>query len=125
MPLKVDSLPPDCRGEIHKLDLHGAKVNLIYSDKGTMRGGDVHPNTQHGVVLSGKVCVRTPYCLRFYGPGDHFTVEAGVPHLYSYHEPTIQLEWWSGPFSAVYHKPYRDQVEASMREGTGRVPPKG
>jgi hypothetical protein len=112
--LKVDSLPPDCRGEIHKLELAGAKVNLIYSDKGTLRGGDVHPNTQYGAILTGRVSIETPFCLRFYGPGDTILIPAGVPHLYHYHLPTVQLEWWSGEFSAFYHKPYRDQVEASM-----------
>jgi len=111
----------DSRGEILNLDFHGQKVNLVFSKAGSYRSGDVHPNVQRDVVLSGAAAVRrldeTSDWERTYSPGRGFSIRARVPHLFYFPKDTAMLEWWDGPFSAEYYEPYRKIVRESMEAG--------
>lgn len=109
----------DERGSIEQLELHGAEFNLLYSKKGALRSGDVHPNTQFDLILKGKVQVRMKRGEReeiiTAQPNELLAIPAGVPHLFEFLEDCVMIEWWDGPFQAEYYAPYRDLVEQKMR----------
>lgn len=117
--LTVTALPRDVRGEIAQVEFWGQKFNMLYSKKGSLRGGDLHPVTQFGFIIDG--CVRVhrnefpPVWL--YSNGHFITIEPGVAHLYEYLADTVMLEWWDGPFSAEYYPPFREIVEECLRGG--------
>ena len=132
---KHDRLPPDARGTIDKLEVSGVKFNVIFSKAGTYRSGDVHPNTQYDLVLSGQAEItqraaeawearnlasRTTCWLghtvdewtSVLLPGEKCVIPKGHPHLFYFPVDTVMLEWWDGPFDATYYEPYRKIVEA-------------
>jgi len=51
----VPSIFVDDRGDIHRLRCGGQRINLLFSKKGVMRSGYLHPHAMHDVVVSGQV----------------------------------------------------------------------
>ena len=51
----VPSIYVDDRGDIHRLRVGGQRINLLFSKKGVMRSGYLHPHTMHDVVITGQV----------------------------------------------------------------------
>jgi len=102
----------DERGKIIKT---GKDVNLIFTKKGAMRSGDVHPNIQYDYIISGEVTVKrleNKYEMtETFLAGDTIVIKPNIPHLFIFNEETEMLEWWSGKFECKYYKPYRDIVE--------------
>jgi len=62
----VPSIYVDDRGDIHRLRVGGRRVNLLFSKKGVMRSGYLHPHAMHDVVIAGKVEV---WCVLLEGYG--------------------------------------------------------
>ena len=121
-PSKGDLSSPvfrDGRGEIHRLEIGGTKLNMLFSKAGVLRSGDVHKNTQFGFVFSG--LVRVWYwrdgqkSFVEYGPNAFIKIEPSVPHMYEYLEDTVNAEWWDGPFKAWFFRPLREIVEGKRR----------
>mmetsp|Transcript_13846 Transcript_13846/g.19835 ORF Transcript_13846/g.19835 Transcript_13846/m.19835 type:complete len:199 (+) Transcript_13846:98-694(+) len=120
------SVYADDRGEIHNVRVGGKRVNLLYSRKGVMRSGDVHTNTQHDFLFSGKAQV---WCLaqngqtirKIYGPYEYVAIPPYVPHVFEFLEDTVMAEWWDEPFRAWYYIPYRNVVESSFHCNLGRL----
>ena len=125
----VPSVYVDDRGDIHRLRVGHKRINLLYSKKGVMRSGYLHPNTTHDFVINGKVEVwrLTPTQTEktIYGPCEHFEIAPYVPHILNFLEDTSLLEWWSHGAETqcwVYH-PYRKIIDiqnANLNKGVGR-----
>lgn len=122
MALKVDSLPLDCRGEIHQLVLRGVQVNLIFSRKGSLRSGDIHPNDQYDYIIKGRAIIQVGDHIREKHGGNEIRVPANVPHLFTFTEDTWMLEWWDGPFEAEYYEPFRHFVNEYLKAHNGEIP---
>ena len=96
------------------------RVNVLYTQAGHLRSGDLHPNVQCDFIFSGKVKVWT---LGTDGYTDIRTLEKhslikiprGVPHVFEFVEDTVMAEWWEPQgFQAWFYKPYRDIVNKCM-----------
>lgn len=113
----VPSVLKDARGEIHNLEIGGARFNVLVSKAGSMRSGDVHRWPQLDAIFSGCVQVTTREdgkdIVRTYGGGDHILIPAHIPHMFRFVNDTVMAEFWLGPFDARYYRPYRAQVDAS------------
>jgi len=110
----------DDRGEINKLDIKGTRVNLLYTKKGALRSGDIHPNNQFNVILSGEIEITyrkgNKDVKEIKKPNELIMTPAGVPHLFKFTKDTVLLEWWDGPFKAEYYAPYRKFVDESLKK---------
>lgn len=113
-PVAVSVLPPDSRGYIAVLKASGAQFNVLFTRKGALRGGDVHPNEQLNYILKGVMRIVTPRKARNLTAGDSNFIPKGVPHYFKALEDCVMIEWWDGPFSCTYYPPYRKMVEASL-----------
>jgi hypothetical protein len=119
-PIPVPSVYIDERGEIHNFRIHDKRINLIYSRKGVMRSGDIHKNSQHDFVFSGKVEVKTlssdgSTTSQLYGPYTYIHIPPYVPHIFNFVDDTIMAEWWEPePFYSWYYLPYRKTVQDSF-----------
>ncbi len=106
----------DKRGTIQHLNIEGQKLNIVFTKKGNLRGGDLHKNTQFNFIFSGKVEVTTREGINdiktIYQTNDLIRVEPNIPHVFNFLEDTLLAEWWDGPFDAWYFKPYRSIVES-------------
>ena len=51
----VPSIYVDDRGDIHRLRVGGQRINLLFSKKGVMRSGYLHPHVMQDVVIRGQV----------------------------------------------------------------------
>jgi len=117
-PLKVEAFS-DVRGEIHKLALAGAKVNLLFSRAMSVRSGDWHECRQFDMVLSGEVEVQYGLYdrskIKVLRPGELLVIPPRVPHLVRFQKDTVMLEWWDRAFKAKYYRPYRQEVEKNFK----------
>lgn len=111
----VNPLQKDGRGEIRRFDINGAKFNIIYTKAGALRSGDVHPNKQFDIILSGEVEItikKEDKDLMIKKVSNEFVmIEPEVPHLFKFIKDTVMIEWWDGPFQVKYYEPYRKYVE--------------
>jgi hypothetical protein len=122
-PVPVPSIYRDERGEIHNLKIGDQRLNILHTKAGVMRSGDLHVDTQHDFVFSGKVRVwsmnengiteRTVY-----GPNQYIAIPPYVPHIFEFLEDTVIAEWWDRPFHSWFYQPYRNIVEASFHATT-------
>jgi hypothetical protein len=105
----------DERGEIRRIVLAGAKVNVLHTRSGFLRSGDLHPNTQFDVLLSGEAELLTlengEQITRKLIPNVFVAIRPYVPHLFRFTEDTVMLEWWDGPFECFYYRPFRAMIE--------------
>ena len=112
----------------------GKRINILRTTKGSMRSGDLHPNTQCSFVFEGSIEVWIPQAdgstKKFtLGPRDYFEVPPYVPHVESFLEDTIHAEWWeaddmtgSQGFRHWFYAPYRRLVDLSFEWGHGDKP---
>jgi hypothetical protein len=122
-PIPVPSIYRDERGEIHNLKIRDERLNLLFSKAGVKRSGDLHVDTQHDFVFSGKVRVwimnengiteKTDY-----GPNQYIAIPPYVPHIFEFLEDTVIAEWWDRPFHAWFYQPYRRIVQESFQATT-------
>ena len=121
--IPVPSVYMDSRGQIHNVLVGQKRINLLYTNAGVMRSGDIHRNTQHDFVFSGKVEVWTlqkdgSTDKRIYGPYEYIHVPPLVPHIFHFLQDTVMAEWWEPePFQAWFYTPYRQLVEESFVSG--------
>ncbi len=54
--------------------------------------------------------------IRKYGPNELITILPNIPHLFEAIKDTTMIEYWEKKFEAKYYKPYRDIIDASMKE---------
>lgn len=130
--IPTPSIYTDERGEIHNIKANDKRINILYTKKGYLRSGDLHPNEQCDFIFSGKVKIWTlqsdgstkitDYCAH-----DFISIPRGVPHVFEFVEDTVMAEWWEPPgFQAWFYKPYRDIVNKKiMGEGGGNGRRKG
>ncbi len=123
MGIPTPSIYSDNRGEIHNIKVNNDKrINILYTKRGYLRSGDLHPNTQCDFVFSGKLRVWTleddgSTKITNYGAHDFITIPRAVPHVFEFVEDTVLAEWWEPPgFQAWFYKPYRDIVNRKMKE---------
>ncbi len=114
----------DVRGEIHRIEAGGFKVNLLFTKRGFMRSGDLHKNIQFDFIYSGKVEIWTREGNRdvkkVYGKNQFIELPPGIPHLCKLWEDCVMAEWWDGPFKAWYYKPYRAIIDEQFKSMTGK-----
>lgn len=110
----VPSIFNDDRGEIHRVRVGHRRMNLLFSKKGVMRSGYLHPHVMKDFVVSGSVELWTlgqnATNKTIHKAGEYFTLDPYVPHILHFLEDTISLEFWDGPFSCWYYHPYRRVV---------------
>jgi len=79
--------------------------------KGFGRGGDVHPNKQHTMVLVGKVEYRIKYHdgenKGVLQSGEKITIPENHPHIFISLIDSILFEWREGTYEFEYYGPYR------------------
>ena len=105
----------DSRGEIRRFDFGGAKFNVLFTKKGALRSGDVHPMRQFDIILKGKFEITMRQGNKNVkitkGANEFVVIPPNTPHLFEALENTVAIEWWDGPFSVEYYEPYRKLVE--------------
>lgn len=110
----------DVRGSIHRLEIAGHKLNLLFTREGFMRSGDLHKISQFDFVFSGSLELwlrkGTTDEKRIWGPNSFIEIPPHTPHLFNFLEDTLMAEWWDGPFEAWYYKPYRDIIDAQFQK---------
>lgn len=141
--IPTPSIYYDGRGEIHNISVNenndavlqsspGGKdrrLNILYTNKGVMRSGDLHPNVQCDFVFAGSVQVWTldkdgSTKKTIYGPKQYIEIPPYVPHVFNFLEDTVMAEWWEGRdgtssnFRAWFYKPYRCIVDESFTSST-------
>ena len=119
----VPSVVRDARGEVHNLRIGGFRFNVLVSEKNTLRSGDVHRNDQLDMIFSGHVRVTTREhghdVVREYKDGDFLVIPAHTPHIFRFLSKTVMAEWWTDEvFEARYFRPYREEVDAALKEAT-------
>ena len=120
MGIPTPSIYTDDRGEIHNIKANDKRINILYTKKGYLRSGDLHPNEQFDFIFSGKIKIWTLQsdgCTKItnYGANDFIRIPRGVPHVFEFVEDTVLAEWWDPPgFQAWFYKPYRDIVNEMM-----------
>lgn len=125
MGIPTPSIYTDDRGEIHNIKANDKRINILYTKKGYLRSGDLHPNEQCDFIFSGKVNIWTLQSdgrtkVTYYGAHDFIKIPRGVPHVFEFVEDTVLAEWWEPPgFQAWFYKPYRDIVNKTM--GVGNI----
>lgn len=112
----VPSIYVDDRGDIHRLRVGGKRINLLYSVKGVMRSGYLHPHVMHDTVISGSVEVwtlaPTGTVKTVYEQYQHFEIAPYVPHILYFLQDTVIAEWWHAPdFQCWYYHPYRKIID--------------
>ncbi len=118
--IPTSSIYTDERGEIHNIKANNKRINILYTKKGYLRSGDLHPNEQCDFIFSGKVKIWTLQSdgstkITSYGAHDFISIPRGVPHVFEFVEDTVMAEWWEPPgFQAWFYKPYRDIVNRKM-----------
>jgi len=117
----VPSVVPDARGAVHNLQVGGFRFNVLVSEAGTLRSGDVHKADQLDMVFEGRVRVRTREygrdVDREYSAGQLIIIPANVPHIFTSVTRSVMAEWWrSGEFETRYYQPYRRVVDAALKE---------
>lgn len=121
--IPTPSIYTDDRGEIHNIKANDKRINILYTRKGYLRSGDLHPNEQCDFIFSGKVKIWTLQSdgrtkITTYGAHDFICIPRGVPHVFEFVEDTVLAEWWEPPgFQAWFYKPYRDIVNETMGVG--------
>lgn len=126
-PIPVPSIYRDDRGEIHNMKIGVKRLNLLYTKAGVMRSGDLHVDTQHDFVFSGKVRVwiMNEHGITektVHGPKQYLAISPYVPHVFEFLEDTVIAEWWDRPFHSWFYQPYRRIVEASFQASTTATP---
>jgi hypothetical protein len=105
----------DKRGEIHRLEIGGSKLNILFSRKGVKRSGDLHSTAQYDFIFSGKVQIwyhkEGKDLKKIFGPNSFIEIPPYIPHLFVFLQNTLMAEWWDGEFKAWYFKPYRNIIE--------------
>ena len=119
----VPSTVRDARGEVHNLRIGGFRFNILVSEKGTLRSGDVHRNDQLDMIFSGHVQVTTREngvdVVREYKGGDFLVIPAHTPHIFHFLKHTVMAEWWTDEvFECRYYRPYREKVDAALHAAT-------
>lgn len=118
--IPTPSIYIDERGEIHNIKANDKRINILFTKKGYLRSGDLHPNEQCDFIFSGKVKIWTLQSdgstkITSYGAHDFISIARGVPHVFEFVEDTVMAEWWEPPgFQAWFYKPYRDVVNRKM-----------
>lgn len=115
----VPSVFSDARGQVHNVRFGGFRFNVLVSEPGTLRSGDVHRADQLDMIFEGLVRVTTREngrdVEREYGAGDLVIVPANTPHIFKAVNRTVMAEWWrGGSFEARYYRPYRKQVDEDL-----------
>ena len=115
---KIELFYSDERGEIYHLVMNKKRISLLHTNKGCLRGADIHPHKQFDVVLKGKITfierwevgkVTTPLKV-----GDCITIKEGNPHYFESMTDSWVLEWWDGAFKSEYYEPYRRKVRSAI-----------
>ena len=126
--IPTPSIYYDDRGEIHNVKLNNQhRINILYTNSGYLRSGDIHPNTQCDFIFSGSVKVWTlsnidgSTITTTYGKHEFIKIPRGVPHVFEFIEDTVMAEWWEDPsgFECWFYKPYRDIVNKCMKGSCG------
>ena len=118
--IPTPSIYTDERGEIHNIKANDKRINILYTKKGYLRSGDLHPNTQCDFIFSGCVKIWTLQSdgstkITTYGKHDFICIPKAVPHVFEFVEDTVLAEWWEPQgFQAWFYKPYRDVVNKKM-----------
>jgi mannose-6-phosphate isomerase-like protein (cupin superfamily) len=121
MELTIQKSHEDERGAIFKLMMDGEHVtNILFTKAGYLRAGDLHPHDQFDFVLCGEVEItRKEDLVELFcsiKPNEVLKIPAGQPHIFRSETDSLVIERWNGPFECTYYKPYRDRVEAQMKE---------
>lgn len=118
-PVDVPSVYEDARGSIHNLLVGAKRINLLSTEAGVMRSGDIHATTQHDFVFAGQVEVWTlqpngTTLKQAYAANQYIAIPPYTPHIFNFIESTVMAEWWDDKFYAWFYRPHRDLVEASF-----------
>ena len=116
----------DCSGNRHDLP---ERINILYTQEGVMRSGDIHANFQCDFILAGSVEVWTlqkdgSTKKVTYGPKQYVEIPPFTPHIFNFVSDTVMAEWWEGrgssssEFRAWFYSPYRSIVEQSYRQSS-------
>lgn len=123
-PVPTPSTYTDGRGEIHNILAGNKRINILYTNAGVARSGDIHLNTQHDFVFEGLVQVwflekNGETIKRTYGPYEYIRVPPLVPHVFHFLQDSVIAEWWEPePFQAYFYTPYRRIVEESFSDSS-------
>ena len=120
----------DCSGNRHNLP---ERINILYTQEGVMRSGDIHANYQCDFVFAGSVEVWTlqkdgSTKKATYGPKQYVEIPPFTPHIFNFVKGTVMAEWWEGrgpsssEFRAWFYSPYRSIVEQSYRPSSSDLP---
>jgi len=121
----------DASGTIKRMNVDGALVCVLFTRKGSLRGGEMYKTAETNAVLSGSVEVTTlsfdsspqgEESVVVYGPSTVFVIPPNTPHLLRFFEDTTITQRWEGSsdVEVYYYTPYLAQVEesAGRRDGS-------
>ena len=113
----VDDLH-DRRGNILITSHGGVDYLLIHTNKGYLRGGEIHRGTQYNLLISGKIRWTTPENEIIYTTPTLFTTPGDTPHMMESLTDSLILEWREYPIENPpnYYDPYRSLIKRSMEE---------
>ncbi len=110
----------DFRGEIRRVNIGGAKFNILITRAGMLRSGDSHPNIQFDLLLRGKLEITfqkgNKDVKKNYKSNQLIKIPPKIPHLFRAITDTVMIEWWDGELSVEYYQPYRKLIEDQFRE---------
>jgi len=105
----------DKRGIISRVDCDSIKFNVMTTKSGYYRGGEIHPNSQFNMVLSGRIdifyLVDGKNIWQQVMPNTLVIIEPYIPHLFYFVEDSVMLEWWDGPMTGWYYPDFRKYVK--------------
>jgi len=113
----------DARGEMYSISLPGDReLMLLFSKKGTLRGGHSHNVPESVMVLTGRMRYHkkpssTCEITELLGEGSCSSNAAGVIHMGEALEDTYLIEWKIGTnrtgWKNIDHEPWRAKVRAN------------
>jgi len=120
---KIKKEYKDSRGIIYTFFVDGKEELLIFTREGFKRGGHMHKDIQHTMVLSGNIewreWINDHEVITVLNEGDKQATPSFVPHLLTALNDCWILETKvdnDNSLAKVFAKCYRDQIEKDIEE---------
>ena len=119
--MELTDIKNDIRGTILKFKLGDQKFLVIFTNRGTLRAGELHNIEQHSFLIKGKMEVIMKVnnedirvdCVA-HNHNAHLVIPKEVPHYFRFLEDSIMIENDDENMTTAYYPEYRKLVEKSL-----------
>jgi mannose-6-phosphate isomerase-like protein (cupin superfamily) len=107
--MNFEKVHEDKRGEIYAITGEDELSNLLVTHKGFARGGCMHKETEHFLVVQGQIILHLPYKDQIMNAGECVSYPPMTPHFFISLTESIVMESGAQPPADKY-LPYAEKV---------------